>query len=99
MKLFFLAFLSLFMGCSSTSLTSPPDENTMLDLSSKLNSETSFEEPTEHTNSTYALAFLKGNHLASLGKQTEACHYYQFLSKNEAFVLQKLAWIRALENC
>lgn len=71
----------------------------MLDLSSKLNSETSFEEPTEHTNSTYALAFLKGNHLASLGKQVEACRYYQFLAKNEAFVLQKLAWIRALENC
>ncbi|MFT6068546.1 MAG: soluble lytic murein transglycosylase [Bacteriovoracaceae bacterium] len=87
------------MSCSSTSLTSPPDQEDMKAIANKLNKITSFEAPENHDNSSYALAFLKANDLARKGLNKEACPYYKFLSMNEVFVLQKLAWVRALGTC
>ncbi len=99
MKLFLFTFISLFLGCSSTSLTSPPHQDDMKALANKLSRITSFDAPEDHDNSSYALLFLKANSLVSKGQNTEACPYYEFLSKNEVFVLQKLAWVRALGTC
>lgn len=99
MKFFIFSIILLNLGCSSTSLTSPPDSKVMDELSIEIKADQRFTEPTDHDNKSYALAFLKANYLSSLGKSSEACSYFQFLSKNEAFVLQKLAWVRTLSNC